>query len=381
MSDASRRMRTRMIAVHMIASAVITLQQTLGHAQSNNYRIFRESFFHVIQGTDLYAAYQTQFDLYKYSPAFALLFAPFAVLPYNAGLLLWNATNAATLCAALTLLLTPRAATAAMAIVLLEAIGAMQNNQSNGLCAALMIGALIGLERERPALGAGAIAGGVAVKLFPLTAGLLGLLSPRRWSHLAWCVVMGLLFALLPLVVTTPTELVAQYQSWFAVQRADATKIEMWWIGGVWERWSGTTIAHLPVQLAGVAWTLVTAWMARDRWNDAVVRRLLIASLLIFVVAFNHMAEAPTFVIAFAGIGIWWAVLPRERWRDIALVLIVLLGSVTATDIVPKQIRIDWIVRYRLKALVTVIAWCAVQVDVLRRVRAVSPLPDVPTLL
>ena len=367
-----------MIALHLIASLVVTLQQTVGQAQSNNYRIFRESFFHLVHGADLYARYPaTQFDLFKYSPTFALLFAPFAALPYSAGLLLWNLLNAASLCAAMALLLSPRAAAGALAIVLLEAIGAMQNNQSNALCAALMIGALVALERERTALGAAAIASGAAVKLFPLASGLLGLVSPRRWSHLAWCVVMGIVCVLLPLLVTSPSTLVTQYHSWTAVQRADATKIEMWWLGGVLERWSGVSIAHMPLQLAGVAWTIITAWRAKDRWGDAVLRRLLLAALLIFAVAFNHMAEAPTFVIAFAGIGIWWAALPRERWRDALVLVIVLFGSVTSADIVPRHIRIDWIVHYRIKALMTAVAWFAVQGDVLRRLRTVIPSPTV----
>lgn len=372
------RARASLIALHLIASVAVTLQQTVGHAQSNNYRIFRESYFHLIQGADLYASYPaTQFDLFKYSPSFALLFAPFAVLPYSMGLLLWNITNALSLCIAMALLLSPRAAASALAIALLEAIGAMQNNQSNALCAALMIGALVALERERTALGASAIATGAAVKLFPLASGLLGLVSPRRWSHLAWCVVMGSACVLLPLLVTSPSALVAQYHSWTAVQRADATKIEMWWLGGVLERWSGVSVAHLPLQLAGVTWTMITAWLAKDRWGDAGLRRLLIASLLIFAVAFNHMAEPPTFVIAFAGIGIWWAALPRERWRDALVLAIVLFGSVTSTDIVPKHIRIEWIVPLRIKALMTAVAWFAVQGDVLRRLRPAIPSPIV----
>ena len=354
----------------------MSAQQTFGYAQSNNYQIFRESFVHLVQGTNLYAQYPlTQFDLFKYSPTFALLFAPFAILPYSVGLLLWNVTNALALTTAMTLLLTSRAAAWALGIVFLEALGAIQNTQSNGLCAALMILSLVALEREHVAWGAAAVASGAAIKVYPLASGLLGLVSPKRWSHLLWCFVMGALCMVLPLLVTSPTTLFEQYQSWIVLQRADTTKIAMYWIGGVVERLAGAPVLHAPVQICGVLWTVLIAWHARRQWSDAVLRRLLLASLLLFAVVFNHMSESPTFVIAFAGIGIWWSVLPRERWRDAIVLLALLIGSVGGTDAVPKHVRLVWIVEPRLKAWVTIVAWCAVQYDIFRKLRRISPLP------
>jgi hypothetical protein len=48
----------------------------------NNYIIFKQSFFHLITRQDLYIHYpQEQYDLFKYPPTFALLFAPFSMLP------------------------------------------------------------------------------------------------------------------------------------------------------------------------------------------------------------------------------------------------------------------------------------------------------------
>lgn len=335
-----------------------------------------------MQGVNLYAQFPTtQFDLFKYSPTFALLFAPFAIVPYSVGLLLWNVTNAAALCTAMVLLLTPRAATWALGIVFLEALGAMQNSQSNGLCAALMIFTLVALEREHVALGAAAVASGAAIKVYPLASGVLGLVSPKRWSHLLWCVVMGALCTLLPLLVTSPTTLLEQYRSWIVLQRADTAKIAMYWIGGVLERLKGAPVPHAPIQLFGVLWTLLIAWYAQRQWSDAVLRRLLLASLLLFAVVFNHMSESPTFVIAFAGVGIWWSVLPRARWRDATVLLALLIGSVGGTDAVPRHIRLAWIVEPRLKAWVTILAWCAVQYDILRLLRPASPLPVASTPL
>ena len=180
---------------------------------------------------------------------------------------------------------------------------------------------------------------------------------------------MGLAFLVLPLTVTSPELLRFQYDSWIAVQRQDGTKIGMAWLGGIIEIALGRGVPHAPFQLLGVATVVTSAWLARTRWNDdAIIRRLLLASLLIFAVVFNHMAESPSFVIAFAGLGIWWATMPRERWRDVLVLMIVLLGSVGGSDLVPKHIRLEWHARYQIKAVVTLIGWLALQYDLWRQI-------------
>src|SRR5450631_2916625 len=54
----------------------------------NNYIIFKNSFFHLIHGENLYGSFpDEQWDLYKYSPSFSLFFGLLAYLPDFAGLL------------------------------------------------------------------------------------------------------------------------------------------------------------------------------------------------------------------------------------------------------------------------------------------------------
>ena len=60
----------------------------------NNYVIFKQSFFHLIDHKDLYAPYPDEhWDLYKYSPTFAFFFGIFALLPDSIGVMLWNLLN------------------------------------------------------------------------------------------------------------------------------------------------------------------------------------------------------------------------------------------------------------------------------------------------
>src|SRR4030095_9412927 len=60
----------------------------------NNYVIFKQSFFHLKDDKDLYSPYPDEhWDLYKYSPTFALFFGLFALLPDGIGVMLWNLLN------------------------------------------------------------------------------------------------------------------------------------------------------------------------------------------------------------------------------------------------------------------------------------------------
>src|SRR4051812_12311034 len=66
----------------------------IGYTRYNNYLIFKQSFFHLIENHDLYKLYlREHHDYYKYSPAFSLLMFPFAYLPDPLGLFAWNLLN------------------------------------------------------------------------------------------------------------------------------------------------------------------------------------------------------------------------------------------------------------------------------------------------
>src|SRR5690242_19112241 len=93
-----RRWIDWLVAVLWLGAIVAAALQQGGTHQHNNFLIFRAASRHLIAGSDLYTWYPTEHaDLYKYSPTFALLFAPFAFLPLLPAMLLWNAVNAGAL--------------------------------------------------------------------------------------------------------------------------------------------------------------------------------------------------------------------------------------------------------------------------------------------
>ncbi len=71
----------------------------------NNYIIYKYTFIDLLSRTNLYLAQPQHFsDTNHYGPVFALLIAPFTLLPDGAGSLLWGLFNAGILYYAIQLL-------------------------------------------------------------------------------------------------------------------------------------------------------------------------------------------------------------------------------------------------------------------------------------
>src|SRR5216117_3444655 len=174
------RPRLLVLALYIASAALVTVQQAILR-HSNNVSIFRSASFNLFAGRDLYAAHPEQhFDFYKYSPTFALLFAPLAYLPFALAFLCWSLLNALLLWYALDRLLPERPATVALALVYLEVLFAMQYGQSNALVAALVILAFVALEQGRQGRAAALLGVDAFIKIFPLAGVSLALFHPRR---------------------------------------------------------------------------------------------------------------------------------------------------------------------------------------------------------
>ena len=368
------RARRWLLALYVASAALVTLQQAvLGH--SNNFRVFRSASLNLFAGRDLYAAHPEQhFDFYKYSPTFALLFAPLAYLPFALAFLCWSLLNALLLWYALDRLLPERPATVALALVYLEVLFAMQYGQSNALVAALLILAFVALEQGRQGRAAALVGVDAFIKIFPLAGLSFALFHPRRarFALLAAAALVGL--ALLPLAVVPPHELATQYRSWRATEAADAQQGHRgyalmqylyMWLGADWPNW--------PVQLAGTTLLLLPLALGRRRWDDAAFRRLFLGTLLVYLVLFNHQSERATFVIAYTGIAIWYASAPTERLRTAVMALTLLVMVVHDVDIVPRWVKNEILIPYRIKGIPCLVAWLVMEWQLFVTARRSAP--------
>jgi hypothetical protein len=375
-ADAGGKWLATRPAFHRAAEGIVTGAHADGLREarrpSGNFEIFRTAARHLLTGQDLYAEYPAEHgDRYKYSPTFALLFQPFALLSWPLALFLWSALNALLLFVAVERVLPPRAALLAQFFLLPEVLRAMQNAQSNALVAALIILAWTVFEARHVWRAVLAVALGASVKIFPLAA--LTFAIPRRLAPRtgAWAAALGATLVLLPLLVTSPTALLAQYGSWRGVESTDAQ--QRWFsVMELVHRWTGTDWPNWPIQATGTLLLLVPLALRSDRWDQWRFRFLYLCSVLIFVVLFNHQAERASYAIAFTGMTLWFAGEPRTPWRA-ALYLIALLTIPLMSTLIPvgALFKSPSAMVYRL-ALPSLAIWIAIQAELLRGAQPLS---------
>jgi len=338
------------------------------HTGYNNYVIFKQSFFHLIDGKNLYKLYPAeQSDLFKYTPAFALFFSVFAWMPDWLGLIGWNLLNALVLFSAINTIkiFTPKQKAFALLFVALELMTSMQSTQSNGLIAGLMIWAYNSFEDEKIGRAALFIMLATFVKPFGLVGAALFLLYPKKASFIGFSALWGCVLATLPVVVTTPLTLVFQYQSWLNMLSADHAASVGYSVIGWLQAWFGLALNKMVVTVVGVI-LFCTAYLNRKEWNDKGFKILLLASALIWSVIFNHKAESPTFIIAAAGVALWYFSQNRSTINTVLLSLVFIFTILSPTDLFPATLRTALVIPYQLKVLPCILVWVKVLWDLFR---------------
>ena len=358
-----RRTSNWPLAVYLLAIVLVTVQKGLT-GDVGNYLIFRQSFYRLISGGDIYNPPPGEITGFLYSPTFALLFAPFAIWPVPLGLLLWNGVNALTVYYGLTRVLPSRAAQLALAIVFLDVVRSLQNSQSNALVAGLILVAFVALEQGREARAATAVVTGALIKVYPIAAGAFGIFAPpaRRVRFLVWSLVLGLALAGFPLLVLPPAAFAAVYKGWYGILQRD-TGLQGQSVMRILSDWFGSAAPNWTIQLAGTILLLLPVALRRDLWADGRFRRLFLSSLLVFVVIFNHQAESSSFVIATCGIAIWYVTSQREWWRTALLAFTLLTVTVSRLFFFPDQTYLDVIRSHALDAFSCLLVWLVMQVE------------------
>ena len=107
------------------------------------------------------------------------------------------------------------------------------------------------------------------------------------------------------------------------------------------------------------------AWA--HRFGETAWRTRLIASVLVYVVIFNHMAESPTYVIAVLGVALWYFSGERTPLDTALVAATFALTSVASTDLVPPVVRAHVVAPYMLKAVPCIAVWIKMQYDLAGR--------------
>ncbi|MSP58636.1 MAG: DUF2029 domain-containing protein [Flavobacteriaceae bacterium] len=370
------------------------LFHTGGHySHYNNYIIFKNSFWHLIHGENLYAAYPLdQYDVFKYTPTFAVLFAPFSAVPDFLGYPLWTALNLLFPLWALFQIggISPKHKPWIGIVLLLEAITSSLNSQSNGLLLGLFFMALASLERQHYAKAMIWIWLTVFIKLFGLVFFVVLALYPNaiRRSFIPGLVVLAAL-VFLPIPIVGWQYIQLQYHNLFdllANDHAHFVKLSMMaWI----KQWFHLVPEKNTVLFLGLFIQLLPLLFWRTMQTKKSMRMVYAGSWLLWMVVFNHMAESATYVIAVGGaLLVLFHPTPialgsseemskspialfglRNKWYLLGFLMLMVFTILGPTDIYPPGLRI-WIVETaQLKAFPCIYLWGLVLLKMLKTVR------------
>lgn len=325
----------------------------------NNFRIFKFSFFHLVQGRDIYQLFpEDHWDLYKYSPGFALCFGLLSWMPDAIGLVLWNLINSLCLVAGVRLLpgLNDQKKSWILFFCLLEMLLSIQNTQSNGLMAGLIVLAFALAERRNYFLSTLCVVFSFYIKIYGALAFVFYLFYPGKIRLMGWSIFWMVFFALIPLAVVSGPQLLFLYKSWLHLLADDRSASVGLSVMGLLETWFHLTLSKNAVALAGILLFLLPLIYIR-RYQDLSFRLLYLASVLVWMVIFNHKAESPTYIIAMSGIGIWYFSRAPNPLNRVLLILAFLLISMSVSDLVPAPVRNGFIRPYGIKAVMAIVIW------------------------
>ncbi len=353
---------------HDIVNNMDSLKLFVGKSVShfNNYTVFKQSWFHLLQNKNLYVIHPNdQFDLYKYSPSFAVLFAPIAYLPDFWGLLVWNLLNTLVLFAAIRQLPLPsNKLNIILWLLVVELLTSIQNEQSNALMAGLIMLCFTSLKNGKPWWAALWVVLATYIKVYGAVAFCLFLFFPQKPKFIMWSAIWALLFFCLPLMFTPMHQLLWQYSNWKTLLAADQSGSYGLSIMGWLHAWFGVDGAKNIIMTLGILFFLLPLVKIRS-YKNPLFQILFLANMLIWVIIFNHKAESPTYIIAFAGACIWYFSQPALLWRKSVFILAFVFTCLSVTDIFPHVIKDNFFTPYVIKAFPCILLWCIIELELL----------------
>jgi hypothetical protein len=363
---------------YVLIALIATLQCILGHLKSfagtekiytqyNNYIIFKNSFFHLIQGKDLYRLYLTeQWDLYKYSPSFSFLFGTLAYLPDAVGLLIWNLLNIMPVIFGIKLLkgISNQNKSYILLFCVIEMLGSLQNAQSNGLMAGLILMTFVSLENGKYFLATLFVFLSVYIKIYGGIAFVLFIFYPEKQKLALYTLFWFILIGLLPLFVISPDQLLFLFRSWGELLKDDQAQSVGLSVSGILSTWFHWQISKNIITLVGIILFLLPLLRVKN-YSSGLFRLTMLCSALVWVVIFNHKSESPTFIIAELGIAIWYFSQEQDKINTTLVTLTFILTTLSVTDLIPGVIRNNFVNPYCIKAIMPIIVWCKIILELL----------------
>lgn len=305
-------------------------------------------------------------DSNHYGPVFSVFIAPFALLPDIFGAVLWNISNALLFLMGIFSLPLSKKMRGFIALLCLhETFGALLSYQFNVGLTGLILLSFCYLIREKVMYSALFIAIGFLIKLY----GIIGLafffFTKKKIKFILAGIACITLLFFLPVVFSSVQFNIDSYLEWYQslthkneINASLTSGQDISLMGIVHRVTQNNLIPNWPFILGGVIFFAIP-YLRVNQYKNLDFRLMLLASTLIFVVIFSSSSESPTYVIAFTGVVIWFAIqpIPKNKYILALFIFAFILTSLSPSDLFPRFIREQYVWKYSLKALPCVIIW------------------------
>ncbi|WP_185216813.1 MULTISPECIES: glycosyltransferase family 87 protein [unclassified Chryseobacterium] len=353
--------------VYLIIAVATALSKYFRGPQAiNNYLIFKNVFVNTIEQKNLYLQYPERYlDANHYGILFSILIAPFALIPDWLGISLWNVANAAIFLFAIYKLPFSDAKKALFSLLCLqEYITAAVSLQFNIALVGLLMLSAIFIYEKKEVQSATAILVGVFVKLY----GILGLSQfffiKNKLKFILSGIAVAALFFILPMAISSPQFVVQSYTDWFhslaeknGLNQSLDSYQDISLMGFVRRILQDASISNLTFMAFGAP-LFFLPYVRINQYKNYAYQLMILASTLLFLVLFSSGSESPTYIIAVAGVMIWFFLQKKRTPLVYAmLIFVIVLTCFSPSDLFPKFIKQNYIVKYSLKALPCIVVW------------------------
>ncbi|MDR3025582.1 glycosyltransferase family 87 protein [Chryseobacterium sp.] len=363
--------------VYLIISVVTAISKYLrGDYAINNYLIFKNVFFNTIHQKNLFIHYpDLYFDLNHYGVFFSALIAPFAMMPDWLGISLWNIANTFIFIYGIYKLPFSDSKKAIFGLLCLqEYITAALSLQFNVALTGLLLLSAVYIYERKEVKSVTAILIGIFVKIY----GIVGLTQfffiKNKTKFILSGIAIAVLFFVLPMAYSSPQFVIQCYSDWFQsiVEKNNENQVlgnmqDISLMGFVRRVLGDASISNL-VFLAGGLPLFALPYIRIKQYKHYAFQLMILASTLLFLVLFSSSSESPTYIIAVVGVLIWFF-LQKERSPLIIglLVFVIIFTCFSTSDLFPKFVKENYIIKYSLKAVPCIVIWLRVTYELLTK--------------
>ncbi|MEN4760579.1 glycosyltransferase family 87 protein [Chryseobacterium sp. C39-AII1] len=363
--------------VYLIIAVVTAISKfSRGYQAINNYMIFKNVFFNTIDEKNLYLQYpERYFDMNHYGVFFSLLIAPFALMPDWLGISLWNIANTVVFLYAIHKLPFSDSKKALFALLCLqEYITAAISLQFNIALVGLLMLSATYIYEKKEVKSVTAIVIGIFVKLY----GIVGLSQfffiKNKVKFILAGIVVAVLCLVIPMAYSSPHFVIQSYSDWShsLISKNNDNQVlgnmqDISLMGFVRRILGDASISNLTFLAFGVP-LFVIPYIRVKQYKNYAFQLMILASTLLFLVLFSSGSESPTYIIAVAGVMIWYTLQKEKTPLILALLIfVIILTCFSPSDLFPKFIKKNYIIKYSLKAVPCIIVWFRVIYELLTK--------------